>query len=405
MGSIVCVDSKPGSAHALARRGHAVTRIEDATQASAFFERPADLWLIQEGAGATRALRIVSRLRTQSGADFPILYVTAHDDERAVLRAYEAGASTVLTPPLSPAQLVVRTGRLLGKDAPAGPVRGEAHVAPGTLWHERYVLEELLGRGGCATVHRALDRKSGQAVAIKIAHRATWDSAIRERVAREAKSLSAVTCPQAPRLLRFARWQGHDYMVLELIRGSTVSDHVRQHGPLSADEGVDLLLGLSLALFSLTHHGLVHRDLKPANVVLRGGDPADPVLVDFGLARAPDRDLLTDPDVLVGTIGYMAPEYVLGEPLGPQADLFSLGHLVRFALTGKEPFPGLYGYDLLQRMAQETVPIPNAIPDPLRSLLQRMVEVDPERRPAGPGELLETLARSVAQDRKWRLEA
>ncbi|MEZ6183583.1 MAG: protein kinase [Planctomycetota bacterium] len=405
MGSIVCVDREPAAASALKRRGHAVTQIADPGTASAFFERPADLWLIHEAAQPAAALQLVTRIRgRQDLREIPIVFVTQGSDEAAVLRAYEAGASAVLTSPLSPAQLVVRTNRLLSAPREIEPEPNtEARFRPGTLWHGRYVLEREIGSGGTATVYRARDRKTGEAVAVKIAQLAEWDSESRERTAREAKSLAQVTCPQFPQLKRFSHFKGHDYMVLELIEGPTLLDYVGTYGVVDARTAVDLLLGLSLALYDLTEHGLVHRDLKPANVVLRDCDPADPVLVDFGLTRAPDQDLLTDPDILVGTIGYMAPEYVRGDAIGPRSDLFSLGHVLLFALTGERAFPGLHGFDLLQQLALETAQVPEHVPQPLSSLLQRLIEVDPDKRPDGPLELLEVLAYSVAHSRKWHV--
>lgn len=241
-------------------------------------------------------------------------------------------------------------------------------------------------------VFKARDERTHQEVALKIAQgksRALPES--RQRLQREAYSLLAVDCAHTPQLVEFGRHEGREFMVLELIEGTTVWDRVGTRGPFSPDDAFNLLMGLTMALDSLQAHGMVHRDLKPGNVILRDDHPAWPVLVDFGLARSPSQDFLTDPDVLVGTAGYMAPEYVLGRPIDFRADLFSLGHVIRFAVTGQQAWPGLSGFKLLQRLAQETYPIPDTVPRELREVLQRLVQVDPAKRPKSAAELLNQL--------------
>ncbi|MEZ6184737.1 MAG: protein kinase [Planctomycetota bacterium] len=395
MGSIVCVEAsaEQGSwiSGILEQRGHTVTRVQGEAEAAPLLDSPTDLWVI-DGDLSGSALRLVARLRKLGSAEqLPILFVAARDTEDAVLRAHAAGANAVLTPPLSRAQLIVRVKRLLDGRVPRAP-ETPLELAKGDLYCGRYRITSGLGRGGNAVVFKAHDERTGQTVALKVAQgqsRALPES--RQRLQREAYSLLAVDCAHTPQLVEFGRHEGREFMVLELIDGTTVWDWVAKRGPFSPDDAFNLLMGLTLALDSLQAHGMVHRDLKPGNVILRDDQPAWPVLVDFGLARNPAQDFLTDPDVLVGTAGYMAPEYVLGRPIDFRSDLFSLGHVVRFAVTGQQAWPELSGFKLLQRLAQETYEIPSTVPRELREILQVLVQVDPNKRPPSAAALLNML--------------
>jgi len=393
MSTIVLVEANAehGSwiASVLERRGHAVRRVCGEGEAAHYLTDPADLWIV-DGELRGSALRLIPRIRKQWRADqVPILFLAGRDTEDEVLRAHAAGADAVLTPPLTQAQLIVRVKRLLdGRTAPQDVPA--LTLGPGSVFLDRYRIDEELGRGGNGVVFRAHDTRTGSDVALKIAEGNEQDlPESRQRIQREAYSLLAVDCAYTPQLLEFGRDPSNrEYMALELIEGPTLWSRVGEEGPLPAAEGLDLLHGIALALDSLQARGMVHRDLKPGNVVLREGQPAWPVLVDFGLARNPKHDFLTDPDALLGTAGYMPPEYVLGGKLDFRSDLFSLGHVVLFAVTGQPAWPDLSGFKLLQRLTQETYPVPDAVPCPLREVLQRLVAVDPSQRPASAADLL-----------------
>ena len=408
MANVVCVEGNPEQgawiAGVLERRGHRVARVYGEGEAAAILNESVSLWIVDGGLRGS-ALRLVARLRKQWTAEqLPILFLAARDTEDAVLRAYAAGVSAVLTPPLTQAQLSVRVKRLLASrvvlPAPGGPGLG-----PGSVYRDRYRVLEQLGRGGNGVVFKALDSRTQQEVALKIADGKEQElPEARQRLQREAYSLLAVDCAYTPQLLEFGRDEGNrEYMVMELIRGPTLWDRVTGEGPLGMADAQDLLLGLALALDSMQASGMVHRDLKPGNVILREERPAWPVLVDFGLARNPKQDFLTDPDALLGTVGYMAPEYVLGRPLDFRSDLFSLGHVVLFAATGEQAWPQLSGLELLRRLTSETYPVPPQVPEALRGVLQRLVSGDPAGRPESAAALLDELgAGPEATTSAWR---
>jgi len=392
MAEVICVESRSGQgpwvASALERRGHTVTRVhlESAAQA---LEHEAQLWVI-DGDPCAPAFEFISRLRKLGTTEqLPVLFLSPRDNEDTVLRAYAAGASGVLTPPLSRPQVIVQAQRLItasGSD-PLGPLA----LRPGDVFAGRYTIRRRLGSGGNAVVFESTT-ESGEAVALKIADGKSCDlPESRQRLQREAYSLLAIDCAHTPQVLEVGRHGGREFLTLELIPGATLWERVGQGGPLSAEDGYNLLLGLAVALDSLQRAGLVHRDLKPGNVVLREDQPSWPVIVDFGLARDPRHDFLTDPDVLVGTAGYMSPEYICGRQIDHRADLYTMGHVVCYAVTGEQPWPQEQGFQLLSRAARETYRIPACVPDPLRTLLQRLVDVDPDRRPQSASALLNSL--------------
>lgn len=393
MAKVICAESKSGQgpwvAAVLERRGHTVTRVqlENAAQA---LEQEAQLWVI-DGDPCVPAFEFVSRLRKLGTSDqLPVLFLAPRDNEDTVLRAYAAGASSVLTPPLSRPQVIVQAQRLIASSQVEQP--GRLSLSPGDVFAGRYTIRRRIGSGGNAVVFEATT-EDGEAVALKIADGKSCDlPESRQRLQREAYCLLAIDCAHTPQVLEVGRHGGREFITLELIPGETIWARVGNGGPLSAEDGYNLLLGMAVALDSFQRAGLVHRDLKPGNVILREDQPSWPVVVDFGLARDPRHDFLTDPDVLVGTAGYMSPEYICGRQIDHRADLYSMGHVVSYAVTGVQPWPNERGFKLLSRAARETYPIPDTVPDPLRGVLQHLVDVDPAKRPESASALLNTLA-------------
>lgn len=201
----------------------------------------------------------------------------------------------------------------------------------------RYVIDAHLARGGTSDVYLATPEAGGAPVALKVL--AGLSVADRARADREARIAESLAHPNINRLLDHGTF-GDDgvYLALELLRGETLALRL-QRGPLAADEVRALAGGLLDALGYAHDRGLMHRDLKPANVFLREGDPRQPVLLDFGLARAIDAQRLTTPGRLLGTPAYMSPEQVRGDrPMDHRTDLWSLGVMLFEALSGALPF-------------------------------------------------------------------
>ncbi|MFC9294095.1 PQQ-binding-like beta-propeller repeat protein [Streptomyces sp. NPDC057011] len=192
----------------------------------------------------------------------------------------------------------------------------------------------VLGSGGMGTVYLA--RRRGRPVALKTIRPELFrDTDLRERFTREAAAAAAVRSPFVATVLGSSTEGQVPWLAAEFVPGTTLADAVLRHGPLPEPAACVLAAALGRALTALAAAGVVHRDLKPSNVIL-GADR--PRLVDFGIARVSGDATLTATGQRPGTPGYMSPEQVVKEPLGPPSDVFCLGSLLVFALTGRHAF-------------------------------------------------------------------
>lgn len=234
-----------------------------------------------------------------------------------------------------------------------------------------------LGTGGFGETWRVKDQ------AIKIIHR---DST---RGPREIESLERVDHPNVVRLL-----QAEDVTVagirrevlrFDYIPGGDVERALQEGRLLPADELPAFLKGLLCGIQALHEADVLHRDIKPGNVALRNGIWSEPVILDLGLARLLDMSSITAYPAFMGTLPYMAPEQIEGRRVRKAVDLFAAGVLTRQALTGQHPFhpPGVDPQDVAafgRRITAGPAPLPDEVPAPLRTLLDRMVSASEHQR-------------------------
>jgi eukaryotic-like serine/threonine-protein kinase len=272
-------------------------------------------------------------------------------------------------------------------------------MLPGQVVDGRFVVEGVVGQGGMARVYRALDGVTNELVALKV----LLDEVVleepenRDRFEREADILASLRHPGIVRYVARGREGRLPYIAMEWVSGESLGRRI-QREPLAVSDAVSLLQRLSEALAVAHDKGIVHRDLKPGNVILVGGAIGEPKILDFGIARIarPSREL-TRRGVLLGSMGYMAPEQARGgQNLDARADVFALGCLMFHALTGKRLFEGGDSLAYLVRVVVEDAPRlrtlrPDA-PPWLEALLARLLARAPEDRPAGAGALAEELA-------------
>jgi serine/threonine-protein kinase len=266
----------------------------------------------------------------------------------------------------------------------------------------QYLLEEKIGGGGMGEVWRARHRLLIRPAAIKLirpkAGALSGDpELLMRRFEREARATAALTSPHTVQLYDFGVAEdGRLYYVMELLDGLDLDTLIRQHGPLPAERVVHVLRQVCSALQDAHANGLVHRDIKPANVVLsRAGTMHDFVKVlDFGLvkldsARRTDKDAinLSGENSWSGTPGYMAPEVVLGAAdTDHRVDLYALGCVAYWLLTGKMVFEGETVVQVMLQHAQTPPPRPSQrvglpIPAALEDLVMDLLEKDPAGRP------------------------
>jgi CHASE2 domain-containing sensor protein len=203
-----------------------------------------------------------------------------------------------------------------------------------------YRIEELLARGGMGVVYRATQLALERPVAIKlIATERAADPVFRSRFALESRIAASIEHPNVIPVYETGDDDGLLFIAMRLVDGIDLARLVGRAGPLSVDVAVDLVIQAAAALEAAHVDGLVHRDVKPGNLLLTADDPAHVYLTDFGLARhvGPSTGL-TQPDAWVGTLDFLAPEQLRGEPVDGRADVYALAGVLHFCLTGRAPF-------------------------------------------------------------------
>ena len=239
-------------------------------------------------------------------------------------------------------------------------------------------------------VYRAKDARLGREVAVKILPEVFFED--KERVARferEAKLLAALNHPNIAAIYSFEENGGRHILVMELVSGETLRERLRA-GELSARETLDIGVQIARGLAAAHEKGIVHRDLKPENVVLSKDGRVK--ILDFGLAKlspqaradedstsAGTRSLLTEAGAVFGTVGYMSPEQVRGEPVDARSDIFSFGTILYELLAGKNPFRAATSTETMTAILRHEAP-PLAVAPALAQIVARCLDKRPERR-------------------------
>ncbi|MGP3910050.1 serine/threonine-protein kinase [Nonomuraea sp. 10N515B] len=245
---------------------------------------------------------------------------------------------------------------------------------PGLGQISGYRLTGSLGDGGQGTVYRGLS-PDGDEVAIKVLHaRMSEDAEERRRFFRQVELARRVAPFCTARVLDMGMHDDRPYIVSEYVRGESLDRVVRQEGPRTGG-GLDrLAVATATALAAIHRAGVVHRDFKPANVIL---GPEGPVVIDFGISRALEHAVTQSG--AFGTPGYMAPEQVSSDQIGPAADVFSWAATMVYAATGRRPFAGASVPAVLHALLYEE-PDLTGVPESLLPLVTSCLNKDPGRR-------------------------
>lgn len=229
-----------------------------------------------------------------------------------------------------------------------GSEADQDHLSAGDMLCGRYRIVERLGTGGFGAVLAAQDTETDRRVAIKILHADadSRDPVALARMRQEAEILEAIEHPNIVEVFDVGESDHGEFIVMELLEGRPLDELLESEGPAEPDRVIPITRQLLSALAAAHDKQVLHRDLKPDNIVLIDGEDGETAkLVDFGIAKA--RELLDDdPDEgitlvktraggFVGTPRYCAPEMAVGDPAGPNADLFSLGLVLSEWLTGE----------------------------------------------------------------------
>ncbi|WP_435193062.1 serine/threonine-protein kinase [Streptomyces sp. NRRL F-5630] len=256
-----------------------------------------------------------------------------------------------------------------------------------------YALEARLGSGGMGTVFLARTG-SGRPVAIKLIHEQfAADEEFRTRFRQEVAAARRVSGAFTAAVVDAAPDAGRPWMATSYIEGDTLSQHITAKGPLGGPGLRRLAIGLAEALRDIHRVGVVHRDLKPSNVVL---SPEGPRVIDFGISRAAGQQTLTMTGRIIGTPPFMSPEQLQApRGVGPRSDVFSLGTLLVYSVTGRGPFDADSPYMTAYQVVHEE-PALDAVPPPLRAVVELCLHKEPERRPSA--EELLVLLRDLPSD-------
>jgi len=265
-----------------------------------------------------------------------------------------------------------------------------------TIAAGRYRVDDVLGRGGMATVYLARDDELDRPVAIKLlAGHLADDPIFRDRFVREARLAAGLSHPNIVQIYDAGEDDGNPYIVMEYVEGRSLSEQFDALGRLAAARAVDLGVQVCAGLEQAHAAGLVHRDIKPGNLLLRRVDDTVKI-ADFGIARAAESTRLTQMGSILGTAAYLAPEQALGEEVTAAADIYSLGCVMYECLTGRTPYVFESLAELAVKHREEPMePLrelrPEVSPD-LEAVVMRCLARSPSYRPPSAAALAKELA-------------
>jgi hypothetical protein len=272
----------------------------------------------------------------------------------------------------------------------------------------RFRVLSVLGQGGMGIVFRGVDLDLERPVALKVmAPERAADPGSRQRFLREGRAAAAVSHDHVIPIFQVGEDNGVPFLAMALLQGESLEARLARPPAPDLDEALRIVRQVALGLAAAHARGLIHRDVKPDNIWLESAESAPRVrLLDFGLARPDNALALTGRGVFLGTPGYQAPDLTERGAADARSDLFSLGVVMYRLLTGQRPFrvESLLGY--LSSIANDR-PVPPhrinaAVPSGVSALTLRLLDPDPERRPATAAQFLEELDRACAPPARRR---
>lgn len=273
----------------------------------------------------------------------------------------------------------------------------------------QYTLERELGRGGMGIVVLARDERLDRQVALKVLPPAIADQAdTRERFLREARMAAQLSHPNIVPIHSADDIGGFAFFAMGFVDGETLGDHIRSRDKLPAGEVVRIMREVAWALAYAHARGIVHRDVKPENILLERST-GRAIVTDFGIARADFNPALTQDGLVLGTVHYMSPEQASGDVLDGRSDLYALGCVGFFALSGRLPFEGQSPQGILVAHATREPPplhsVAPHVPLQLAAVIDRCLRKNPSERFDTGEALADALAKALdAVEQKEREE-
>ena len=270
----------------------------------------------------------------------------------------------------------------------------------GSLFGDRYLIREELGRGGMGCVYRALDTKVDEEVALKFINpEIASDAKIIERFRTELKVTRKITHRHVGRMYDMGTDGNSLFITMEYIPGEDLEAMTRRLGKLPLEKAFVIAQQVASGLAEVHRLGVIHRDLKPKNIMIdRSGEAK---ILDFGLARTPHGVKLTEVGHVVGTPSFMSPEQINGETVDQRSDVFALGVIMFYILTGQLPFEADSTLTLALKQKTCRPPNPHAlnprIPEGLGRIILKCLEIDPANRYQSSQDLLADLDKAAVR--------
>lgn len=270
----------------------------------------------------------------------------------------------------------------------------------GKVLDNRYELVEFVGKGGMALVYRAIDRRTGHSVAVKILRpEYNQDAEFSSRFEREATTASKMSHHNIVNLLDVGQDGDIRYLIMEYVNGQTLKDVIRQKGALPPMVAAQIGIRILSALQHAHNNGIIHRDIKPQNILM---DAEGHIKVsDFGIARVAGANTISTDDSVMGSVHYFSPEQAKNESVTFSSDLYSVGVCLYEMMTGQPPFDGETPVAVaLQHINNKPRPMSELNPDvppAIERVVQKAMEKRPEMRYQNALEMAQDLQRAMQE--------
>ena len=368
-GSLLVVDDNEMNRDLLSRhlerQGHTVTVAENGRQALEIIKTHTfDLVLLDIMMPEINGYQLLQRLkRHDSWRDIPVIMISALDEVETVVRCIEMGAEDYLLKPFDPVLLRARISACLE--------RKRLRII------SKYVIKHTLGQGGWSTVYQGVHTGLDRPVAIKMMkHDMAEDSDFLNQFRNEAKIIAQMSHKNIIQVYDIEELYRTIFIVMERLEGESLKELLKQVGYLPAPRAVDFLIQICSGLAYSHEKGIVHQDIKPGNIFVLPDDQIK--ILDFGLACPPG----TEDMGLPGTVYYMAPEQIEGDPVHPRTDIYCLGITAFEMITGKRPYPEEDLAALMNMHLNQDIPDPAELVPELPQGLRKFILKACRRQPA-----------------------